>query len=63
MFDVRTLPTATAHYPATISDTPIFNALAATSPTLPLPEEYPTEKAFITVTFFYNETPPTYNGQ
>jgi hypothetical protein len=40
-----------------------FNALAATSPTLPLPEEYPSEKAFITVTFFYNETPPTYNGQ
>jgi TonB family protein len=40
-----------------------FNALAVTSPTLPLPEEYPSEKAFITVTFFYNETPPTYNGQ
>jgi TonB family protein len=35
-----------------------FNALAASSPTQPLPPEYPSEKAFFTVTFFYNETPP-----
>jgi hypothetical protein len=25
---------------------------------VPLPPEYPSEKAFFTVTFFYNETPP-----
>lgn len=35
-----------------------FNALYASNPTQPLPPEYPTEEAFFTVTFFYNETPP-----
>jgi TonB family protein len=35
-----------------------FGALAGSNPTVPLPPEYPTEKAFFTVTFFYNETPP-----
>jgi TonB family protein len=35
-----------------------FNALAASNPTQPLPQEYPSERAFFTVTFFYNETPP-----
>jgi TonB family protein len=35
-----------------------FNALAASNPTQPLPPEYPADKAFFTVTFFYNETPP-----
>jgi hypothetical protein len=30
----------------------------ASNPTEPLPSEYPTEKAFFTVTFFYNERPP-----
>jgi TonB family protein len=35
-----------------------FNALAASNPTQPLPPEYPSEKAFFTVTFFYNEVPP-----
>ena len=35
-----------------------FNALVASNPTEPLPSEYPTEKAFFTVTFFYNERPP-----
>ncbi len=35
-----------------------FNALAASNPTYPLPPEYPADKAFFTVTFFYNETPP-----
>jgi TonB family protein len=34
-----------------------FNALAASNPTQPLPPEYPDEKAFFTVSFFYNETP------
>ena len=28
------------------------------NPTQPLPPEYPADKAFFTVTFFYNETPP-----
>jgi TonB family protein len=35
-----------------------YNALAASNPTQPLPEEYPSEKAFFTVTFYYNESPP-----
>jgi len=33
------------------------NAILATNPTLPLPPEYPDEKAFFTVTFFFNENP------
>jgi TonB family protein len=32
-----------------------FGALAASNPTEPLPPEYPTDKAFFTVTFYYNE--------
>ena len=35
-----------------------FGALSGSNPTQPLPPEYPVEKAFFTVTFFYNETPP-----
>ncbi len=35
-----------------------FGALSASNPTVPLPPEYPSEKAFFTVTFFYNESPP-----
>jgi TonB family protein len=35
-----------------------FGALAASNPTHPLPPEYPADRAFFTVTFFYNETPP-----
>ena len=34
-----------------------FGALKASNPTEPLPPEYPSEKAFFTVTFFYNEQP------
>ncbi len=34
-----------------------FGALSASNPTQPLPPEYPSEKAFFTVTFFYNEAP------
>ena len=34
-----------------------FNALASSNPTPPLPSEYPSDKVFFTVTFFYNETP------
>lgn len=35
-----------------------FNAMTGSNPTQPLPPEYPADKAFFTVTFFYNETPP-----
>jgi TonB family protein len=34
-----------------------FNALAASHPTQPLPPEYPDDRAFFTITFFYNENP------
>ena len=34
-----------------------FGALASSNPTQPLPPEYPADKAFFTVTFFYNEQP------
>jgi TonB family protein len=34
-----------------------YGALAASNPTAPLPPEYPSDKAFFTVTFFYNEEP------
>ncbi len=34
-----------------------FGALASSNPTQPLPPEYPSEKAFFTVTFYYNEQP------
>jgi TonB family protein len=34
------------------------NALVASNPTQPLPPEYPSEAAFFTVTFLYNEMPP-----
>ena len=35
-----------------------YNALAASNPTYPLPLEYPSERAFFTVIFYYNEVPP-----
>ena len=35
-----------------------FGALSGSNPTQPLPPEYPDSKAFFTITFFYNETPP-----
>ena len=35
-----------------------FNALLSSNPTQELPEEYPDDRAFFTVTFFYNESPP-----
>jgi TonB family protein len=35
-----------------------FGALSGSNPTTPLPPEYPADKAFFTVTFFYNESPP-----
>ena len=39
-------------------NTSAVNALLASNPTTPLPPEYPENKAFFTVTFFYNENPP-----
>jgi TonB family protein len=33
------------------------NALMSSNPTLPLPPEYPSDRAFFTVTFLYNEDP------
>jgi len=39
-------------------NTAAMNALLASNPTEPLPPEYPADKAFFTVTFFYNESPP-----
>jgi TonB family protein len=33
------------------------NAIITSNPTRPLPPEYPDDKAFFTVTFFYNENP------
>ena len=37
-----------------------YNALAASNPTQALPPEYPADHAFFTVTFYYNDTPPSY---
>ena len=34
-----------------------YGAMVSSNPTIPLPSEYPAEKAFFTVTFFYNESP------
>jgi hypothetical protein len=39
-------------------NTAAYGALVASNPTVPLPPEYPADKAFFTVTFFYNEEPP-----
>jgi TonB family protein len=36
-----------------------LNAIAASNPTMALPPEYPSDRAFFTVTFYYNETPPS----
>lgn len=35
-----------------------YGALASSNPTQQLPAAYPADKAFFTVTFFYNESPP-----
>jgi TonB family protein len=34
------------------------NAILTSNPTIPLPAEYPDEKCFFTVTFYFNERPP-----
>jgi len=38
-------------------NTAAFNSLKLSNPTMALPPEYPDDKAFFTVTFFYNESP------
>ena len=38
-------------------NTAAFGALSSSNPTQPLPAAYPADKAFFTVTFFYNESP------
>jgi TonB family protein len=40
-------------------DRAAVNALISSNPTQPLPPEYPADKAFFTVTFLYNEMPPS----
>jgi TonB family protein len=40
-----------------------FNAIKASNPTVPLPQEYPDEKMVMTVIFYYNENPPGGGGQ
>jgi TonB family protein len=39
-------------------NTAAVNALLASSPTVPLPPEYPDDRAFFTATFYYNDSPP-----
>jgi TonB family protein len=43
--------------PINAFNTAAYGALASSNPTLPLPPEYPADRAFFTVTFFYNEEP------
>jgi TonB family protein len=38
-------------------NTAAMNALLASNPTEPLPPEYPDDRAFFTVTFYYNDSP------
>ncbi len=44
--------------PVDAFNTAAFGSLKASNPTEPLPREYPTDAAFFTLTFFYNEAPP-----
>jgi TonB family protein len=39
-------------------NTAAFGAIVSSNPTYPLPPEYPSESAFFTGTFYYNEQPP-----
>lgn len=43
--------------PISSFNTAAYGALASSNPTAALPPEYPSDKAFFTVTFFYNEEP------
>jgi TonB family protein len=66
----RVVITFNVHKDGTISDLQVlqpsdvsafnqaaFNALRSSNPTMALPPEYPADKAFFTVTFYYNESP------
>lgn len=44
--------------PVSAFNTAAYGALASSNPTAALPPEYPSDQAFFTVTFFYNEDPP-----
>jgi TonB family protein len=46
--------------PSTVAafTTAAYGAIVGSNPTVPLPPKYPLDKAFFTVTFFYNERPP-----
>lgn len=70
----HTVITFNVHRDGTISDLAVVapsavqgfnhaarNALLWSNPTYPLPEEYPSDQVFFTVTFFYNEMPPPPN--
>ena len=35
-----------------------FNAISTSNPTYPLPDDYPDDSCFFTVTFYFNESPP-----
>ena len=55
-----TITDLTIARPSTINgfNNAAYGAMVSSNPTIPLPPEYPAEKAFFTVTFFYNESPP-----
>ncbi len=44
--------------PVAAFNTAAVGALSGSNPTQPLPPEYPSDQAFFTVTFYYNEDPP-----
>jgi TonB family protein len=44
--------------PVSAFNSAAYGALATSNPTAALPPEYPSDRAFFTVTFFYNEEPP-----
>lgn len=67
----RSVVTFYVHKNGTITDVTVserafvdaFNSSAAraiflSNPTAPLPADYPGERAFFTITFFYNQKPP-----
>jgi TonB family protein len=55
-----TITDLTIARPSTINgfNNAAYGAMVSSNPTIPLPPEYPADKAFFTVTFFYNESPP-----
>ena len=55
---ITDLPVVRAERPWRRSTTPPSARWSSSNPTQPLPPEYPADKAFFTVTFFYNEKAP-----